>query len=158
MPAPALPCVAADPAARPVHAVRPAGLDAFLKTLPPAQAGFLRGAAFKARGDEFLLIPGDDGVGTAVLGLGEDRSPFAFGSLATRLPEAAWRLVPGDYSNAHAVLGFCLGAYHFGTFKAAKRAPARLVLPSNDPRPLSEAAAVWMVRDLINTPANLLGP
>ena len=155
---PDLPCVAADAAARPVHAVRPANLDAFLASLPPAHASFLRGAAFKARADEFFLLSGDDGVAAAVVGLGEDRSPFAFGALSTRLPEGAWRLAPGDYETGAAVLGFCLGAYHYEKFKAAKRAPARLVLPSNDQRPLSEAAAIWMVRDLINTPANLLGP
>ena len=158
MPAGDLPCVAAEAAARPIHAVRPAALDAFLASLPPAQAGYLRGAAFKARPDELLLLPGDEGVAAAVIGLGEDRSPFAFGSLATRLPEGAWRLVPGDYAAASAVLGFCLGAYHYGTFKPAKRAPARLVLPADAGRALSEAGAVWMVRDLINTPANLLGP
>ena len=158
MPAAALPCVTADATAKPVHAVRPAELDAFLKSLPPAHADYLNGVGFKARTDEFFLMPGADGVAAAVVGLGDDRSPFAFGSLATRLPEGAWKLVPGDYANAAAVLGFSLGAYHFGTFKPAKRAPARLVLPSNDPRPLSEAAAIWMVRDLINTPANLLGP
>jgi leucyl aminopeptidase len=32
------------------------------------------------------------------------------------------------------------------------------VLPPDAGRALSEAGAVWMVRDLINTPANLLGP
>src|ERR1700722_5405578 len=117
MPAADLPCVAADAAARPVHAVRPAALEAFLAALPPAQASFLRGAAFKARADEFFLMPGDDGITAAVIGLGEDRSPFAFGSLANRLPEGAWRLVSGDYDTGTAVLGFCLGAYHFGVFK-----------------------------------------
>jgi leucyl aminopeptidase len=158
MPAVDLPCAAADPAARPVHAVRPATLDAQLASLPSSQASYLRGAGFKARADEFLLVPGEGGVGAAVVGIGEDRSPFAFGSLPNRLPEGAWRLEPGDYAPAAAVLGFCLGAYNYEKFKPAKRAPARLVLPSNDQRPLSEAAAIWMVRDLINTPANLLGP
>jgi leucyl aminopeptidase len=158
MPTADLPCVAADPTARPVHAVRPATLDAQLAALPSSQAGYLRGAGFKARADELFLVPGEGGVAAAVVGIGEDRSPFAFGSLPTRLPEGAWRLEPGDYDASAAVLGFCLGAYHYEKFKPAKRAPARLVLPSNDQRPLSEAAAVWMVRDLINTPANLLGP
>jgi len=153
-----LPLVAADASARPVHAVRPANLEQLLGTLPSAQAQFLRAAGFSGKADELLLLPGDGGVAGAVVGLGEDRSPFAFGSLSSRLPEGAWRLEPGDYDTGAAVLGFCLGAYHFGVYKAAKRAPARLVQPPGTWRAASEAGAIWMVRDLINQPANLLGP
>ena len=158
MPAQQLPLVAADAAARPVHAVRPAALERFLAGLPTAQASFLSGAGFAAKADELALLPGDGGIAAAVIGLGEDRSPFAFGSLSTRLPEGAWRLEPGDYEPGAATLGFCLGAYHYGAFKAAKRTPARLVSPTNSQRAASEAAAIWMVRDLINAPANVLGP
>ena len=153
-----LPLVAADASARPVHAVRPANLEQLLASLPTAQAQFLRAAGFKAKADELLLLPGDGGVAGAVIGLGDDRSPFAFGSLSTRLPEGTWRLEPGDYDAGAAVLGFCLGAYHFGVYKAAKRAPARLVQPPATQRAAIEAGAIWMVRDLINQPANLLGP
>jgi leucyl aminopeptidase len=56
------------------------------------------------------------------------------------------------------VLGFCLGAYRYRALKPADRAPARLVVGTLPHAVLSQAAAVWMVRDLINTPANLLGP
>jgi leucyl aminopeptidase len=98
-------------------------------------------------------------VAGAVLGLGDDRSPFAFGGLATRLPAASvWRLEPGDYDTEAAALGFCLGAYQYTGIKPAARPPARLLLTTEQPRALSQAAAAWMVRDLINTPANLLGP
>ena len=158
MPAQNLPLVAADASARPVHAVRPAALEQLLGALPSAQAQFLRASGFKAKADELLLLPGDGGVAGAVTGLGEDRSPFAFGSLSTRLPEGSWRLESGDYDTGAAVLGFCLGAYHFGVYKAAKRAPARLVQPPGTQRAAIEAGAIWMVRDLINRPANLLGP
>ena len=98
------------------------GLTAFLDNLPATQAGFLRGSGFSARPDELSLLPGGDGVQAAVLGLGEDRTPFAFGSLANRLPEGTWRIEPGDFDEASSVLGFCLGAYRYAEFKAAKRA------------------------------------
>ena len=42
--------------------------------------------------------------------------------------------------------------------KAAKRRPAQLLAPGKQQRSRSAAAATWMVRDLVNTPANLLGP
>jgi leucyl aminopeptidase len=144
---------------RPLHVVRPAGLAAFFDSLPAAQARFLRQLDFTAAAQELLFLPGDDGVVGAVLGLGEDGSPAAFGSLAFRLPEGTpWRLQPGDYNLQFATLGFCLGAYRYGALKAAKREPARLLAPSDQERSRSAASATWMVRDLINTPANLLGP
>jgi leucyl aminopeptidase len=134
------------------------GLAGLLDRLPGAQASYLRAGAFAARADEVVLLPGNDGVAGAVLGLGEDRSPFAFGSLAMRLPEGDWHLEPGDYEPAGAVLGFCLGGYRYTRFKAAKRPPARLAVPPGQARALSQAAATWMVRDLVNAPANVLGP
>ena len=93
-----------------------------------------------------------------MLGLGDDASPFAFGNLAFRLPEGApWRLQPGSYDAGFATLGFCLGAYRYGALKEAKRGAAKLLSPGQ-PRSRSAASATWMVRDLVNTPANLLGP
>ena len=67
--------------------VRPAGLATFLDGLPPAQSRFLRQLGFTAAAQELQFLPGDEGVAGAVLGLGEDLSPAAFGGLAFRLPE-----------------------------------------------------------------------
>ncbi len=98
-------------ATHPLHAVRPAGLAAFLSELPEAQSRFLRQLDFSAAAQELLFLPGDSGVAGAVLGLGDDASPAAFGNLAFRLPEGPiWRLQPGDYDPSLATLGFCLGA------------------------------------------------
>ena len=144
---------------RPVHAIRPDGLDAFLATLPSNQAGFLRDTAFAAKAGELRFLPGPDGVVGAVLGIDMDSSPFVFGSLPVQLPAtSAWRLMPGDYDEADAILGYCLGAYRYDRFVAGQRVPASLFVPSEHQPSLSQAAAVWMVRDLINTPANILGP
>ena len=154
-----LPCVETDASARPLHAVRPAGLDALLASLTSRQGSFLKGSGFAARPQELVLLPGVDGVEAAVLGLGDDRSPYAFGDLAYRLPEGSvWDILSGDHDRTSAVLGYCLGGYRFRAFKPPKREPARLIAGRDDRRARSLAAASWMVRDLINTPANLLGP
>jgi leucyl aminopeptidase len=151
--------IATDEGARPLYAVRPAGLDALLNSLPPAQAGYLRDSLFAAKPNELRLLPGDNGVSGAVLGLGTDRSPFGFGGLATGLPAGtSWRLEPGDHDTDAATLGFCLGAYRYTGVKPAERPTARLVARGGQETARSQAAATWMVRDLINTPANLLGP
>jgi leucyl aminopeptidase len=166
-----------------VRAVRPDQLQALLDTLPDGQAAYLQASEFDASPHQLILLPdgggtghgggighggGTDhgggtghasGTGTAVLGLGDDRSPYAFGDLATRLPAgAAWRLEPGDYDRESAVLGFCLGGYAFRRFRPPKREPALLETTEADRAALSLAEAIWMTRDLVNTPANLLGP
>ncbi|HSU06432.1 MAG TPA: leucyl aminopeptidase family protein [Acetobacteraceae bacterium] len=143
-----------------LYAVRPAGLPAWLDGLPQQQSGFLRDMGFKAAAQELALLPDETGIGAAVLGLGNDRSPFAFGSLAFGLPDGStWRLQPGDFDMHDALLGFCLGGYRFATLKPATRGRAQLVCTEPESRDvLAEASAIWMVRDLINTPANLLGP
>ena len=153
-----LPCLEASVAARPLHVVRPEGLSGLLAPLTAPQRGFLTDSAFAGRAGELALLPGDSGVVGAVLGLGTDHGPNAFGSLATRLPEGDWALVPGDFDPANAALGFCLGGYSYQRFKQARRAAARLVAPPGCAAALSQARAIGMVRDLINTPANLLGP
>ncbi len=148
-----------DETARPLYPVRPADLARLLDQLPAPQVTWLRDLNFAAKPRELVFLPGTGGLAGAVAGLGNDETPFAFGHLARSLPEGtSWRLQPGDYDPEAATLGFCLGAYRYGELKTADRAPARLVAPPGKARALSQAAAIFMARDLINTPANLLGP
>jgi leucyl aminopeptidase len=155
--------IAEESAALPLHAVTPAALDSLLARLPPAQAGFLRGSGFKARAQELRLLPGENGLGGAVLGLGDDpieaASPWAFGGMPMALPEDTdWRLDGAPDAQA-AVLGWCLGAYRFSQFKTkAPRRPARLVVPPGTEAAAGEAEAIRTGRDLINMPAGHLGP
>lgn len=151
---------AAEEAAIPVYAVRTLALTDFLESLAPRSAAFVRASGFTARAGSVALLPGGDGIGGAVLGLGEEAGPYPFGSLPFALPEgAACRLAGQIDCPEHAVLGFCLGAYRFDQLKSApSRAPARLVPPVATAQAVSIAEAAWLVRDLINLPANLLGP
>lgn len=155
-----LDCIATEPVrALPLHAVRPTGLAGLLDRLAPGEAAYARDSGFTGAAQELALLPGQDGIGGAVLGLGDDHSPAAFGDLALRLPErTTWRIEPGDFDPGAATLGFCLGAYRFARYKPARREPARIVAPDGQTAALSQARAAWMVRDLINTPANDLGP
>ncbi len=154
-----LPCFTTGAAALPLSAVRPAELERFLETLPGEQSRFLRTTGFAAGAQELALLSGPEGLAGAVLGLADSRAPEAFGDLPYRLPAGTvWALRPGDYEAATAALGFALGAYRYTALKPAKRAPARLLLPADCTRAVSEARAIGLARDLINTPANLLGP
>jgi leucyl aminopeptidase len=147
----------------PLHTVRPAQLAQFLAGLPPSQAAFLQAQNFDGSAKPPILLPGllpaAPGLAGAVLGLGGDTSPFAFGGLPAALPAGSlWRLVPGDYDPDSAALGFLLGAYAFDRLKPRKSPPAQLQAGSVSPRAIAMAEAICLVRDLINTPPNLLGP
>jgi leucyl aminopeptidase len=145
-----------------IHAVRPDALPAFLAGLPPLQAAYLQAGGFAARAGEIVLLPGAAGLSGAVLGLGESGRPHLFGALPPILPPGTvWSLSDAIDDRGAAVLGFGLGAYRFDRFKSRPPAPGpRLVLPAGlDVAPiLSAIRATWLVRDLVNTPANLLGP
>jgi leucyl aminopeptidase len=155
-----LDCLApVDAAARPLWAVGPTGLDRFLAEREPAQAGFLRDQGFSGATDQMALLPGGSGVTGAVLGLGDQPGPMSFGGLAAALPAGtAWRLEPGAFDTGAALLGFCLGAYRPAGAPQSTAAPTRLVPPAAQDAAMRTARAAWMVRDLINTPANRLGP
>jgi|BEDMetMinimDraft_2_1075160.scaffolds.fasta_scaffold00779_6 leucyl aminopeptidase len=141
--------------AHPLYAVRP---GQWPEGLGPFRS-FLEAAGFAAKAGELFLLPAEGGIAGAVLGLGSERGPWPFGDLAFSLPaETLWRLVPGDYEAEEAALGFALGAYRFTRFRPAARAPARLLLPEGVARAPKLAAAQCWARDLINTPANHLGP
>lgn len=143
----------------PAFAVRPAGLVEVLGRLSPGDAAYARASGFKAAARDVLLLPGPDGIAGALLGLGEDRTHTAFGTFATRLPSGTvWRLDAGDFDRDAAVLGWCLGAYRYTAFKEGGDAPARLIAGDEARAARIAAEATFMVRDLINAPANILGP
>jgi leucyl aminopeptidase len=159
-----LDCLAGlDEPALPLHVVGLDGLEGLSRRLPLGAAAFLAASGFAAKAQEVALLPGgENGLAGAVLGLGDAAAspdPWCFGALPDKLPpRSTWRFAePGEWA-AQAVLGWCLGAYRFTRFKPAKREPARLVPPPGTERAAGTAAAAWRARDLINTPANLLGP
>ena len=145
--------------ALPLHAVRPEGVTDFLGVLPPASAAFLRGTGFAGKAGEIGLLPGPEGLAGAVVGLGADAGPWAFGSLARALPSGtAWRLAPGPQDPAQATLGWALGAYRPRRHKPAGATPAVLEVPEGAGAAVMMAEAICAARDLINAPAADLGP
>jgi leucyl aminopeptidase len=88
------------------------------------------------------------------------RDPFAPGRLAALLPAGDYAL-SGEFDDAGlAGLGWLLQGYRFERYRAPNPATARLVLPDGvDGEELSLIAdSVALARDLVNTPANDMGP
>ncbi|MBW3617004.1 MAG: leucyl aminopeptidase family protein [Proteobacteria bacterium] len=131
--------------------------------LEGAAARLAAAADFKGQSGRLLLVPGPDGALDHVLlgvGSGEAQPGLARG-LPTRLPPGDYRLenAPADWDPTLAAISFAQGAYVFDRFKPAPHAQVRLVAPEADlaeVRRVVHAAA--MARDMVNTPANLMGP
>jgi len=142
----------------PVDAVTPEALA----TLTGRAAHWARASGFKAAAGTLLLVPGEgDGIASVLLGIGagaQDR--FAAGRLAATLPPGIYRLGTGFADHALATLAFVLGTYRFTRYRPAEDSGVRLVAPEGVDREaiLRAAEAVRIARDLINTPANDLGP
>jgi leucyl aminopeptidase len=149
------------PAAKPVWCADSDSWPKVQKTLPQNAAAFAEASGFKPQPGSFLLLAGDGGIAGALFGC-DPRDPFLPGKLATLLPAEAWRFASPPADPRLAALAFALGGYRFSRYRVEKEkseAP-RLEFPQGvDGAELSRIVeAVFLVRDLINTPANDLGP
>jgi leucyl aminopeptidase len=149
------------PDALPVHAVSPTTLDTFLEGEGAAYADFVRAAGFRAAAGSLLGTPGANGIGCFLFGLGGESRPAPLlpGRLGTALPVGDYTLASGFADPDLAILAFALGAYRFTRYRERDRG-ARVVLVGgrDTARIVRIADGVYLARDLINTPANAMGP
>ena len=124
---------------------------------------FAKAAGFEPLPGRHALLPGPDGALAAVLfGLEEEGkpfNPFLPGTLAGLLPRGVYRFANAAHDQRLAALAVALGAYRFIRYgKPANE--VRLEAPEQtDGADLSRIVeAVYLARDLINTPANDMGP
>ncbi|MFT7391980.1 MAG: leucyl aminopeptidase [Paracoccaceae bacterium] len=151
----------------PLHLAEPASAEAAIAALSaPAQA-WARLQGFTGKLGQIVQIPGPDGALAAVLvGWGDAgaraRGRFHLGRLPAALPAGRYRLAdamePDDALEA--ALGWELACYRFAAYAAAKVPEAELETPDGvDPARLAAlVAGARLTRDLINTPAEDMGP
>lgn len=125
---------------------------------------WIQSTGFKADAGSFCLLPDSGGgVGRVLVGRNSHLDPWLLGNLPHALPPHRYRL-EGDFTPEEATqlaLGWKLGQYRFSRYKEAGPAPvAEFDLPDPCDRDYLEAAteATYLVRDLITTPANNMGP
>jgi leucyl aminopeptidase len=138
--------------------------------MSPEAATWIRAQGFKAERHRLVVLPGAAGrLGGAVLGLGaladlDSLDPWMSAGCAERLPPASYELQTALAPEAATqfLLGWLLGSYQFQVFKAEAKMAALATLvppPAADSRMAAAVtAAIKLARDLINTPANALGP
>jgi leucyl aminopeptidase len=153
------------PDATPVWLVSAENWPRVKSTIGAAAAAFAERCGFEPRAGRMQLLPGEAGALAGVLfGVDEanapTRDPFGPGKLATSLPEGVYRLANPPQDADLAALGFLLALYRYDRFKADKAPKPQLVAPDEiDAIKIQRIAqAIAYGRDLINAPANALGP
>jgi len=151
----------------PVVALTKDGLPAWLDAAPQRERNWLTAIGFSADPGKLALIPAaDGGLARVALGLGEEGNPgagmWALAGLPDALPEGSYRLesAPDGADPTQLALGWALATYAFTRYRVKKAAATALVWPEGADRGRVErlARAVFLARDLANTPAGDLGP
>ena len=153
------------PDATPVWLVSAENWEGIKASIGAAATTFAERCGFKPKAGQMQLLPGEGGALAGVL-FGADgeraptRDPFAAGKLATSLPEGVYRFANPPPDADLAALAFLMALYGYDRFKADTAPKPRLVAPDGVDWGRLEriAAAVAFGRDLVNTPANALGP
>ncbi len=129
------------------------------------ERAFAQAAGFEPKPGRHLLLPGTEGTLAGVLfALEADDDPskdlFRPGALCGLLPTGAYRFANAPHDARLAALSFALGTYCFTRYRRQDEKELKLELPGNvDGEDLTRITdGVWLARDLINTPANDMGP
>jgi leucyl aminopeptidase len=153
------------PDATPVWLVSAENWPAVKSTIGAAAATFAERCGFQPKPARVQLLPGEAGALAGVLfgveqATARTRDPFAPGKLATLLPEGVYRFANPPPDADLAALGFLLALYRYDRFKANKAPKPQLVAPDeiDGIRIQRIGEAIAYGRDLINAPANALGP
>ena len=155
-------------AAVPITLVPSDRVEEVLADLAPAEAQWARTNGFRGALGAFLVLPDAEGrMARVIVGWGsaKDRraSRFPLGRLAEAAPAGTYRLdTPlGQAEAEEAALGWLLARYRFERYRQQPdRGEADLMVPEGiDGQRLGVIAqGVFVTRDLINTPANEMGP
>ncbi len=132
-------------------------------TLDADGGAFAEACGFEPVAGRHAFLPGPHGNLAGVLFGQEDdhkpRDPFLAGKLASIVPNGGYRFANAPHDPRLAALAFGLGAYRFTRYGKSCADVCLEPPKSNDIDDLSRIVeAVYLARDLINTPANDMGP
>lgn len=152
----------------PLYVVSKQDLSAWLSDEGQAWASWVSASGFEAALGETRLLPGAQGIAGALVGLGTEasraRTRFGLAKAVASLPAVNWHLtrLADKTIERETALGWALAGYRFERYRPGKPASplARLKCPASVDAEsiLAMAEAEYLTRDLINTPANDMGP
>jgi leucyl aminopeptidase len=138
-------------------------LPRLLAKLTQAQRRWVEAGDFAGRPHTFCAVPGANGDLEAVLvGVRDAGDPWALAHLPLKLPPGRYALGKGpiNVGEDKAAFAWSLGSYQFARYRKSRRKPASLQLAHS--RKVADALgladAVRLVRDLVNTPTEDMGP
>lgn len=152
-------------AATAIHLVNTESFESFAKTLSAGQRAALAAQKFTGGGYETAIVPDGDSF-FAVGGVANPKSfsSWCLAKLAEVLPGGTYRLAgeAAQTGAGPAMFGWLTAQYRFTRYKDDQNAPGpRVLLTSQVGRIdaiVAEARAEIKVRDLVNTPAEDMGP
>ncbi len=146
-------------AAQPIWFVTSATVSKVLAKLDKRARAYVKAAGYEPKPGRHLILP-SGGVLFGLEGEKDDKNAFLPGLLPGVLPASAYRFANAPHDARLAALAFALGSYRFARYRKAKDKAVRLALPDGvDGEDVSRIAeGVTLARDLINTPANDMGP
>jgi leucyl aminopeptidase len=155
--------VRSDSAAHPIWLVGDETWNDIRERLPAQAARFAEAQGFEPKAGRHCLLPNADGSLLGVLfgaASAKRPDPFLVGKLPTLLPEGTYAFGTRPAEPALATLAWLLGGYAFTRYGKKGAKPVRLVAPEGvDAAEIAAVAeAVAAGRDLVNMPANDLGP
>ena len=144
----------------PITSITTSTLPAWLERHPKS-ADWVSAVGFKAEPGTFAFVPDSEGRPRAVLAAPYDGAAvYGFAHLPGVLPAGTYAFDEDALASTDSALGWALGAYQFTRYRKPRRMPTLLAWPASADRAEVErmARAVYLVRDLINTPAEDMGP
>jgi leucyl aminopeptidase len=155
--------IARSKAAQPIWFVTPTDFSKITAKFDKRTRAYIKAAGFEPRPGRHLVLPSNSGTGGVLFGIEAekaDKNAFLPGLLPGVLPAGIYRFANEPHDTRLAALAFALGTYRFTRYRSAKDKAVKLVLPAGvDGEELSRIAeGVTLARDLINTPANDMGP
>lgn len=151
------------PDAVPVTLLRKADLDKWLAAAPTTMAAWVKRLGFTAApGATALVADAAGGLARVLVGVADKIDIWTLAGLPGSLPAGVYALdgtLDADKATAVAT-GWVLATYQFTRYKKSTKDFASLVLPANADAAAVErfAKSAFLVRDLVNTPAEDMGP
>src|SRR5690606_33883423 len=147
----------------PLSILAPAEFERWVAKQPRRNRTWLESLDFKAKPGSLARIPDTKlGVAHVVVGADDPEALWTYGDLAAKLGQGSYRLTRKLSAEAatRAAIGWGLGTYVFDRYRTKPKAFASLVWPDGADRDhvIRSIEGVFLARDLINTPANDLGP
>ena len=144
-----------------IHLVDKAGLEEWTRQLSGPQRAALAAQKFEADGYQYAILPDGDGW-LVVSGIANvnSLSSWCMARLAEVLPAGTYRRAGGEPGPA--LFGWLTGQYRFDRYRSEPSAEGPRILLTKDVKAidaaLAQAAATALVRDMVNTPAEDMGP